>query len=92
MSHPPLANLLVFSLLLLRPPSRSLPVANHYIGLGTCAQGALATWGGPVRAAFSVPPDYKLVCGVSIGYPSTHVVNSYNPGRGDVNDLLIPQK
>jgi nitroreductase len=58
-------------------------------GLGTCAQGALATWGGPVREAFVVPNAYKLICGVSIGFASPHPVNTYNPGRGRVDELLI---
>jgi nitroreductase len=58
-------------------------------GLATCAQGALATWAGPVRAAFEVPKGYKLICGVSIGYASGHRVNQYNPGRGPVDNLLI---
>lgn len=53
-------------------------------GVASCAQGALATWAGPVWAAFDVPPPYKLLCGVSLGYASDHPVNGYNPGRGEV--------
>lgn len=53
-------------------------------GLGTCAQGALATWPAPVRKVFDVPDHYKLICGVSLGYPSEAAVNQYNPGRRDV--------
>jgi nitroreductase len=68
---------------------QTLMLSAHARGLGTCAQGALATWGGPVRAAFDVPKDYKLICGVSIGYPSAHAVNGFNPGRGAVSDLQI---
>ena len=71
---------------------QSLMLAAQARGLGTCAQGALATWGGPVRAAFEVPPAYKLLCGVALGWPSDHVVNAYNPGRADVAEMLIPQK
>lgn len=59
-------------------------------GLDRCAQGALATWGSPVRAAFDVPKDYKLICGVSIGYASDQPVNQYNPGRGDPRELPNP--
>ncbi len=58
-------------------------------GLATCAQGALAIWAGPVRAAFEVPVAYRLICGVSIGYASDHAINQYNPGRADVGDLLL---
>ncbi len=70
---------------------QTLMLSAHAHGLGTCAQGALATWAGPVRAAFDVPKDYKLICGVSLGYASAHPVNQYHPGRGAVADLLIRQ-
>ncbi|MBK8070511.1 MAG: nitroreductase [Ramlibacter sp.] len=60
---------------------QSLMLSAQAHGLATCAQGALATWAGPVRAAFDVPPHYKLICGVSIGYASEHPVNRFNPGR-----------
>ena len=68
---------------------QTLMLSAHAHGLGTCAQGALATRGGPVRAAFDVPKDYKLICGLSIGYPSTHPVNDFNPGRAEVPALMI---
>ena len=61
-------------------------------GLATCAQGALAIWGGPLRAEFEVPAHYKLVCGVSIGFASTHAVNGFNPGRRDVQETFLLPK
>ena len=42
-------------------------------GLGTCAEGALGTWARPVREAFDVPPAYKLLCGMALGWPSEFV-------------------
>jgi nitroreductase len=69
---------------------QTLMLSAHAHGLGTCAQGALATWGGPVRAAFDVPKHYKLLCGLSIGYASDHAVNLYNPGRQPATDLQLP--
>ena len=71
---------------------QTLMLSAQAHGLATCAQGALATWGGPVRAKFAVPEHYKLICGVSIGYASTHPVNQFNPGRGEPQNLLIPAK
>jgi nitroreductase len=68
---------------------QTLMLSAHAHGLGTCAQGALATWAGPVRAAFQIPPNHKLICGVSIGYPSAHPVNQYDPGRGAPADLIL---
>lgn len=70
---------------------QTLMLSAHAHGLGTCAQGALATWAGPVRQAFDIPKDYKLICGVSIGYPSDHAVNGFNPGRADAKDLVLHQ-
>lgn len=68
---------------------QSLMLSAEAHGLATCAQGALATWAGPVKAAFDVPQDYKLICGLSLGYSSDHAVNGFNPGRGEVRELLI---
>ena len=71
---------------------QSLMLSAKARGLGTCAEGALGTWAGPVREAFDVPPNYKLLCGLALGWPSGHVVNAYNPGRADVAEMLIPEK
>jgi len=68
---------------------QTLMLSAHAHGLATCAQGALATWAGPVRAAFDVPPPYQLICGVSIGYASDHPVNQYNPGRAQTVKLQV---
>ncbi|KAF0165817.1 MAG: pnb [Rhodocyclaceae bacterium] len=71
---------------------QSLMLSAQARGLGTCAEGALATWAGPVREAFEVPPAYKLLCGLALGWPSDHVVNTFNPGRAEVAEMLIPVK
>jgi nitroreductase len=71
---------------------QTLMLSAQAHGLATCAQGALATWGGPVRAKFEVPAQYKLICGVSIGYASNDPVNQFNPGRGEQQALVIPAK
>ena len=71
---------------------QTLMLSAHARGLATCAQGALATWAGPIRQAFEVPRHYKLICGIAVGYASTHPVNRYNPGRGDPRELLIPAR
>ena len=68
---------------------QTLMLSAQAHGLATCAQGALATWGGPVRAAFAVPPSYLLVCGLSLGYASADPINGYNPGRADVEGLCL---
>jgi nitroreductase len=65
---------------------QTLLLSAHARGLGTCAQGALAMWKSPVLEEFpEVPTDYKLICGVSMGYASNNAINAFNPGRRDVN-------
>lgn len=71
---------------------QSLMLSAHAHGLGTCAQGALATWAGPVRQAFEVPAGYKLIGGLSIGYASEHAINHYNPGRAKATNLQLSQR
>jgi hypothetical protein len=61
-------------------------------GLATCAQGALATWAGPIRAEFKIPAPYQLICGLSIGYASDAAVNQFNPGRGEATSLRIENR
>ncbi len=68
---------------------QSLMLSAHARGLGTCAQGALATWAGPVRSIFAIPRDYRLICGLSMGFPSQHPINGYEPGRGPAQALRI---
>ena len=70
---------------------QSLMLSAHAHGLGTCAQGALATWAGPVRQAFDVPAGYQLISGMSIGSASRHAINHYNPGRSNPVNLLLKE-
>ncbi|MBU6246092.1 MAG: nitroreductase, partial [Actinomycetales bacterium] len=68
----------------------ALMLAATARGLGTCAQGALALWAPPVRAAFEVPDHYALLCGVAIGSPSPAAVNSYAPQRAGIDQMVLP--
>ncbi|KGL60505.1 nitroreductase [Polaribacter sp. Hel1_33_49] len=61
-------------------------------GLGTCAQGALNLWREPVDKHFNVPKGYELVCGLSFGYPSDHIVNSYRPEKIGLEELLVSKR
>jgi len=71
---------------------QSLMLAATNKGLGTCAQGALGIWRSPIEKHFKIPKDYKLVCGVALGYPEENKVNSYRPEKLDLEELLIPAK
>jgi nitroreductase len=68
---------------------QSLALSAHDRGLGTCIQGALATWAGPVRERFAVPRPYNLLCGIALGYPADDPVNRFRPERLPVSELLI---
>jgi nitroreductase len=71
---------------------QTLMLSAHSHGLASCPQAALGTWGGPVRAAFDIPRQYKLISGLSLGYAANSKVNQYNPGRGTVKELQFAKK
>lgn len=71
---------------------QSLMLAATDEGLGTCAQGALGIWRSPVDKHFDIPKDYKLVCGLALGYPTDDKVNGYRPEKISLDELLIPKK
>ena len=66
---------------------QSLMLSAIDYGLGTCAQGALAIWTTPIKKHFQVDDDYKLICGLSLGYPSDHCVNKFSPSKRDRKSL-----
>jgi len=68
---------------------QTLMLAATNAGLGTCAQASVAVWGGTVREYFNVDPDYKLICGLSLGYPSEHKVNRFQPEKRDISEILF---
>lgn len=69
---------------------QSLMLAATDAGLGTCAQGALGLWRSPLERHFAIPAPYKLLCGVSMGYPSDHRINQFQPEKLELDKLLIP--
>jgi nitroreductase len=68
----------------------NLMLSAHAHGLGTCAQGALSIWDDAVREKFDVPKQYRLLCGLAIGYPSDAKINSFEANRIDQSEILIP--
>jgi len=71
---------------------QSLMMSATAEGLGSCAQGSLATWAGPVRKRFKIDKHYKLICGISLGYPTEHIVNTYRPKKLSISDLCFDEK
>ena len=70
----------------------NLMLSAHGFGLGTCAQGAVNIWDDVVRKEFDIPKDYRLLCGMAIGYPSNSPVNSFKANRISVDEILFKPK
>ena len=72
---------------------QNLMLSAHAHGLGTCAQGAVAIWDDVVRKEFDVPKCYRLLCGISLGYPSDSSMNNFKANRLEVEELTLkPRK
>jgi nitroreductase len=69
--------------------AQNLMLSAHAHGLGTCAQGASALWAKPVRDEFKVPKKYKLLYGIALGYPTDHLVNSFEAERIDISEIKL---
>jgi nitroreductase len=70
----------------------NLMLSAHGHGLGTCAQGAVNIWDDVVRKEFDIPKDYRLLCGMAIGYPSDSPVNSFRAHRIGADEVLVKPK
>lgn len=70
----------------------NLMLSAHGHGLGTCAQGAVNIWDDVVRKEFEIPKDYRLLCGMAIGYPSDSPVNSFKAHRIGADEILFNPK
>jgi nitroreductase len=68
---------------------QNLMLSAHAHGLGTCAQGAIAIWDDVVRKEFEISKDYRLLCGIAIGYPSDSPVNKFEANRIGVEELTV---
>jgi nitroreductase len=70
----------------------NLALSAHAHGLGTCMQGAVAIWDDVVREEFDISKDYRLLCGIAIGYPTDSPANSFQAHRIGVDELLLKRK
>lgn len=68
---------------------QNLILSAHAQGLGTCAQGAVGIWEDVVRDEFEISKDYRLLCGIAIGYPSDSPVNNFGANRIGVDELTV---
>ncbi|NPA94943.1 MAG: nitroreductase [Thermodesulfobacteria bacterium] len=57
-------------------------------GLGTCIQASLAEYPSIVKSILSIPDDFRLVCGISVGYEDTSApVNQFRTTRIEVDEF-----
>jgi nitroreductase len=71
---------------------QNLILSAHAKGLGTCAQGAVGIWEDVVRKEFEISKDYRLLCGIALGYPSESAVNDFAANRIDISEILAKPK
>jgi nitroreductase len=73
---------------------QNLMLSAHARGLGTCAQGMLAIWPRPVRREFKAAlskhsRQYRLLVGISLGYPSGAAVNDFEAERLPISEITL---
>lgn len=71
---------------------QNLMISAHAHGLGTCAQGAVNIWDDVIRKEFDISKDYRLLCGLAIGYPADAPVNKFQAHRIGLDELIIKPK
>lgn len=71
---------------------QNLMISAHAHGLGTCAQGAVNIWDDVIRKEFDISKDYRLLCGLAIGYPTDTPVNKFQAHRIGLDELIIKPK
>ena len=71
---------------------QNLMLSAHAHGLGTCAQGAVNIWDDVIRKEFDISTDYRLLCGMAIGYPADTPVNKFQANRIGLDELIIKPK
>lgn len=66
---------------------QSFLLAAQALGLGACAQAALAMRSAFLREHFGLDDDRRVVCGISFGHPDlSHPANSYRTSRADLTE------
>ncbi len=63
-------------------------LAAQALGLGACAQAALAACSPFLRDYFALPDDRKVVCGIAFGHPDLeHPTNTYRTSRAPIDEV-----
>ena len=67
-------------------------LSAHSRGLGTCLQGAVNVWDDAIRSEFEIPRDYRLLCGLALGYPSNAKINTFAANRLNPAEIKFKEK
>ena len=70
----------------------NLILSAHAHGLGTCPQGAVGIWDDVVRKEFDIPKNYRLLCGIAIGYPAEVKANQFGANRISYKEVIAKTK
>jgi len=70
----------------------NLALSAHAHGLGVCMQGAVSIWDDVVRKEFEISKNYRLLCGIAIGYPSDKKDNTFKAHRISPEEMLFAPK
>jgi nitroreductase len=64
-------------------------LAAQSLGVATIAQAALANFSAFIRAHFDIPPERKIVCGISFGYADPdHPANGFRTTRAELGEAV----
>jgi nitroreductase len=64
-------------------------LAAQSLGIATIAQAALAGVAPFVRDWFAIPPERKIICGISFGFPDPdHPANRFRTGRAPLDQVV----
>jgi len=57
-------------------------------GLATCIQASLAEYPSIIKEILEVPDDFRMVCGISVGYEDkSDPVNNFRTSRVEVEEF-----
>ncbi len=69
--------------------AQTLALAAHGLGLGTCLQASVTHYPDAVRSFLDLPPNKKLVLGISLGYPDPSApINRYESARAGLDEVV----
>lgn len=64
-------------------------LAAESLGIGTCAQAAIAQATPAVREFLELPPERQVVCGIAFGYPDTaHPSAQFMSNRAPISNVV----